>query len=168
MIESYFDRMSVDRAKLGLRNVGFEVNDTLKDWVSHATEMGASYMRASAPRDQGALANAVRVEGPFYQPGGLGGGGSWVSKIDIDPFAAPHYRFVMLGTGLYRTDGGMQAPIVAKGNGPMIYEYVGRKWFMTSVQGQRPQREWFDRGVEIANEIIGSHARYDKPWTQYT
>ena len=166
MIETVFEEDSIARARLGLRNVSEQTNRTLKDWVREAAESGAAVMTARAPRHHGLLASAVRVTGPDYRAGGSGGGGSWVAKIDIDPFVAPHYRFVMFGTGIYRNDGGPAAPIHAKGNLPMIYEQFGRTWFMRSVKGQRPQREWFDEGLRTANEVMEAHARYDRPWWQ--
>ena len=164
MIDARVDEGDIANFRVRLRNVQDQINDNLKDWVGGASEAAANIMRAEAPRHHGLLANSIRVQEPSYLAGGLGGGGSWVSRVDIDPFIAPHYRFVMEGTGIYGSNG---RPYTSRGNGPMIFNHVGRTWFLYSVEGQRPQREWFDDGADIANDIIQQRARFSKPFRDF-
>jgi hypothetical protein len=146
----------VMRATIGIRAVHGRVGQALRDLLEHAGELAADEMIAKVPFDDGELAASIRVGNVEYRPGGRGGGGHYVKKVEAGEGVA-HARFVFEGTGPavgeppIRSETPGQAMPMTEGNVPFA--------FAMSTQGQRPETEWVTDAQEAARRYIQAGIR---------
>lgn len=136
--------------------IGKEMRDSVKDIIDDAGKKAAAWMQWMAPRDKGDLAAAVRYEPPIFHPGGLGGGGQWESRVYVGEEEEDVARWVYQGTGIFKQvstapGGGYIYPVT--GN-VMGFEKDGQIVWTRYIKGQRPQREWVDGAMEVADFIV--------------
>lgn len=151
MIEYEVNQSQISGFKARVRTMGEKAVIDVAAWTEEAARAAVSIMHLGVPRDSGLLSTAIRITGPIYRPGGLGGGGVYETRVDIDPFVAPHYRYVMEGTGMHYA----RSPHMIQSSKPMRwFDIAGSKVFRMSSEGQEPQNEWYDEGILAAQEHL--------------
>lgn len=175
------DEHGLLKAQIGIRAIAGR-GDRIRHLVTRAARNAAITMKVKAPNNSphkstGGFSRAIDHTRAEFRPGGVGGGGTWVALAGatrtadtVDASGHSYVTNVFQGTGLYGRRGSY---IKAKpGNVMVIAGYKTRDWdrskgrmhkgktgiiFTKWTQGQRPQREWFDAGVDRANMLIASN-----------
>jgi hypothetical protein len=179
------DEDGLVKAAVGIRGVVGRA-DRVKHLVNRAAAAAEITMRANVPNEKtaeptGGFERAIGRERAEFRPGGAGGGGSWTAVVGVQRTAETTrngYSYptnVFQGTGIYGPRG---RAIKASPGNLMIFPvkthfgntinsivtggqrgYVSTKGVIktTEVLGQKPQREWYDQGIDRARLIISSN-----------
>lgn len=143
-------------AIIGIRAIRDDVNLEVQRILKEAAEEGKRIAEIEAPRSKDArnegrrITDAIRVSERRYQPGGPGGGGTYLMELIADGEIAPHLIDVFEGTA--NKGEGYISP--ARGNLLTFQKHgEGRKW-RPWVKGQKPQQEWWNRAQQAVEDRI--------------
>lgn len=134
--------------------------------ATRAAEEAAATMRFLVPKGTSdmfmgydTLESRISSTPAVYQPGGAGGGGTWVAKAGVresprfpDPKRDPAY-WVYEGTGLF---GPHRTEILPRSGNFMVFKSKGRWVFTDVVKGQEPQRLWVSAAQDRANAVVAN------------
>jgi hypothetical protein len=114
------------------------------------------------------IARSIRKAETVFHAGGAGGGGFYEVRVGPGRDAPEHLTYVMEGTGLYgslgtviraRMSGGHRGVLAIQKRGEGVR-------FRTFARGQRPQRQWYDDAVQVADQFVEEglrSIRLDRP-----
>ena len=134
-----------------------EYRDEIRETLEEAAEKAGLYMTTHVPYDRGQLFSAIEVSPIRYAPGGSGGGGYYEIEVGVDESTAPHAEWVLEGTGLFNRENPTNG-IFPDGNALRWHGQEG-KIFAAWTKGQKPQREWFEGAIRLADAIVDRKVR---------
>jgi hypothetical protein len=112
--------------------------------LAAGTEVTALLIRAAAPRVSGELANSITVDP------GHSSGDRFAAKIQTN---SVHAQYVYEGTGFY---GPAHHAIIPVSAPMLIFEIGGTIVHAQNTAGQRPQKEWWDNGINTWKEAVAT------------
>lgn len=160
--------MIVDHEVRGLDSLGealirvrASAEHQTRDLASEAGDAAKAMMLAKVPRSgktgQDTIAGSIRKLETAYRPGGAGGGGFFEVRVGPGEDAPEHLRWVMGGTGEY---GPLGRVIRGHNGGVLAIQKRGEGVrFRQFARGQRPQRQWYDDAVDVADQIVAEGIR---------
>lgn len=112
--------------------------------MAAGTATTVAALKARAPKQSGELAGSIGFD--------LGNQGVDRPTAHITT-GSVHGQYVYFGTGIYGPAG---SPIVPVNSQFLEFDYKGAHIITTNVLGQRPQKDWWDSGIDTWKAAVGA------------
>lgn len=156
------DKGDYARVTLGLKALDQNLKPIIRHNLTKATHAGARAMIQHVPKRSGRMAGSIRAKDvPLFEPGGARGGGQYQTIIEAGE-GVPYFDFVVKGTGIY---GPHHKPWFQEKPADV---YGKKSMWKAKHEGQKPQAEWIDKGVQAAWDVlVDATRRLDKELRAY-